>query len=229
MSALAASTRHRTLSSPERQRAGPGLSDQLTLHGRRAGVYSQNLKEASWPGGLGAGGTLTQAQVSLIGAASNIGGCTAPQWGFFYDAFGPRPTVLIGGTMGVLGVILVISPLFSPPFSPKTGAIGVTLAEKSGHLMRTWQWAGLWAALKFPDLGVPFWALVVLATVQGNSQAITDLSSVPTMARLFPQNRKPSHPHNPHVILTILTSSSRHPLVILTSQLLSLQVAPHSG
>ena len=117
------------------------------------GVYSQNLKEATWPGGLGAGGTLTQAQVSLIGAASNIGGNCSPQWGLFYDWAGPRPTIIIGGTMGVLG------------------------------------WAGLYAALKFPELGVPFWSLVALAAVQGNSQAITDLSSVPTMAKLFPQNR----------------------------------------
>jgi pimeloyl-ACP methyl ester carboxylesterase len=118
------------------------------------GVYSQNLKEASWPGGAGYGGTLTQAQVSLIGAASNIGGNFAMQWGFFYDHFGPRPTVIIGGAMGVFG------------------------------------WAGLWAALKYPHvLKVPFWALVALAAIQGNSQAVTDLSTVPTMARLFPANR----------------------------------------
>ena len=67
------------------------------------GVYSQNLKEASWPGGDGDGGTLTQAQVSLIGAASNIGGNFAMQWGFFCDHFGPRATVILGGAMGVVG------------------------------------------------------------------------------------------------------------------------------
>eukprot|EP01052_Picozoa_sp_SAG31_P038860 SAG31_NODE_5272_length_2639_cov_1.823228_1_plen_213_part_00 len=117
------------------------------------GVYSQNLKEASWPGGLGVGGTLTQAQVSLIGAASNIGGNMSPQWGFFYDYFGARPTVIVGGTMGVVG------------------------------------WAGLWAALRYPALKVPFWALIALAAIQGNAQAITDLSSVPTTAQLFPRDR----------------------------------------
>ena len=47
------------------------------------GVYSQDLKERSWPGGEGEGGTLTQAQVSLIGSLSNIGGNLSPQWGFF--------------------------------------------------------------------------------------------------------------------------------------------------
>lgn len=117
------------------------------------GVYSQNLKEASWPGGLGEDGTLTQEQVSLIGSASNIGGNFAVVWGFWYDYAGARSTVIIGGTLGVVG------------------------------------WAAMWAALKFPSLGVPFWALVGLAAIQGNSQAITDLSSVPTVARLFPANR----------------------------------------
>ena len=76
----------------------PVIADRDYACSRRGsymfGVYSQNLKETSWPGGNGDGGTLTQAQVSLIGAASNIGGNFAMQWGFFFDYFGPRPTVM---------------------------------------------------------------------------------------------------------------------------------------
>ena len=118
------------------------------------GVYSQDLKERSWPGGEGEGGTLTQAQVSLIGSLSNIGGNLSPQWGFFYDAYGPRPTVVAGGLMGVVS------------------------------------WFLLYAALKYPGIiKFPFWSLLAIAFFQGNSQAVTDCATVPTMATLFPQNR----------------------------------------
>eukprot|EP01045_Picozoa_sp_COSAG04_P016058 COSAG04_NODE_1312_length_7264_cov_6.349058_7_plen_320_part_01 len=79
------------------------------------GVYSQTLKERSWPGGDGDGGTLTQTQVALIGSASNIGANVGVlPWGCFFDAFGPRPTVIAGGALGVLGWGLLWAALARP-------------------------------------------------------------------------------------------------------------------
>jgi hypothetical protein len=47
----------------------------------------------------------------------------------------------------------------------------------------------MWAALRYPAMKFPYWSLVLLGGIQGNAQAVTDLATVPSAAKMFPKNR----------------------------------------
>jgi MFS family permease len=95
---------------------------------------------------------MTQTQLDTVGLVSNIGGNLGVHVGYFYDKFGPKATIALGGLQGVFGFGM------------------------------------MWACVQY-SIPAPYWFLLVLAFIQGHSQAWTDIASVPLLADSFPNHR----------------------------------------
>lgn len=142
--------------------------------------------------------TLSQTDVQLIGTAANLGGNIGIHIGLIYDAFGP--SVVIGEFMPSFWVSYGMSARFA------TGGVWWKLGK--GRVISNQKcpvkviagilglsgWIPMWAILYYGlnigrTQGGVLGVLCFLAFLQGHSQQTSDLATVPTMGRNFPNHR----------------------------------------
>jgi MFS family permease len=87
------------------------------------------------------------------------------------------------GSMGNLGGNLGLHlGLFYKAFGPRgTCILAVFLGTPA--------WLLLWACLTFSSLQMPFWMLLVIGFLQGQSQMVADIAAISTVAPGFPEHR----------------------------------------
>ena len=69
------------------------------------------------------------------------------------------------------------------------GCLGPQVSLSVAFVVGAMGWGGMWAAVNFESLHVPYAGLLLLAFLQGQGMSCTDIACVETVAKSFPECR----------------------------------------